>query len=252
MNKPKIDIIIPARLNSSRLPRKVLLKLGNKTMLERVYENFKIIEGELINKIYIAVDSIELFEIVNKFCKTENIILTSEKHLNGTSRISEAILKTNSDFVINIQADEPFITSNTISPIISNIIKNDDYDVLSTYSKIFDLSELNNTNLVKVVLDNQKNALYFSRSPIPFFREEIANDYIPLKHHGIYAYKRSFFEKYPKLTSGVLSKVESLEQLQILENGYKIKMVEIECPFKGIDNYDDYLLAKKYFEEQII
>ena len=248
MNNQKIDIIIPARLNSSRLPRKVLLKLGDKIMLERVYENFKVLEGELINKIYIAVDSIELYKIVSKFCTEESIILTSDKHVNGTSRISEAILTTNSDYVINIQADEPFITSNTIMPLIKKLV-NDDVEILSTYSKILDLDELNNINLVKVVLDNQNNALYFSRSVIPFYKEiEQTKLHLPLKHHGIYAYKKTFFEKYKNLTSGVLSKIESLEQLQFLENGFKIKMVEIECPFKGIDTHEDYTLANKYFE----
>jgi 3-deoxy-manno-octulosonate cytidylyltransferase (CMP-KDO synthetase) len=246
--KSKIDIIIPARLNSSRLPRKVVLKLGDKTMLQRVFENFKIIEGAEINKVYIAVDSLELFNIAKQFCPIDQIILTSINHINGTSRISEAILKTNSDFIINIQADEPFVTPQIIKPIIK-LIEDGNIEIVSTYSKIKEEPDFHNPNVVKLVIDKHNNAIYFSRSAIPFFRD--SKDFKvekTLKHHGIYAYSRNFFEKYSKIEKGSLSEIESLEQLQFLENGFKIKMVEIDGFFKGIDTYEDYIKANHFFE----
>ena len=243
----QIDIIIPARLNSSRLPRKVLLKLGDKTMLERVYNNVKILEGNLINKIFIAVDSEEVFECASSFCSRDNIIITSEQHINGTSRIKEAISQTNSEFVINLQADEPFLEPKSILPLLE-IINSQDIEIVSTYSKIKGVEEFNDPNVVKVILDKFDYALYFSRSPIPFFRNlDLFKNAYPLKHNGIYAYNRLFLEKKLLFSKSSLSEIESLEQLAFLENGFKIKMVEIDSPFKGIDTYEDYLEATKKF-----
>jgi 3-deoxy-manno-octulosonate cytidylyltransferase (CMP-KDO synthetase) len=242
-----VDIIIPARLNSSRLPRKVLLKLGGKTMLERVYNNVKILEGNLINKIFIAVDSEEVFECASSFCNKENIIFTSNQHLNGTSRIKEAISITNSDFVINLQADEPFIEPKSLLPLLE-LINTQDVEIVSTYSKIKDVEEFNDPHVVKVILDKFDYALYFSRSPIPFFRNlEFFKNAYPLRHNGIYAYNRLFLEKKMLFSKSPLSEIESLEQLSFLENGFKIKMIEIENHFKGIDTYEDYLVASKKF-----
>jgi 3-deoxy-manno-octulosonate cytidylyltransferase (CMP-KDO synthetase) len=244
MNK-KIDIIIPARLNSSRLPRKVLLKLGNTTMLERVYCNVKSLEGNLINKIFIAVDSMEVFDCAVTFCSEENVIMTSDKHINGTSRIREAIGKTNSDFVINIQADEPFLEQKSLLPLI-DLLNTKDVDIASTYSKITNIEEFNDPNVVKVVLDKNSDSIYFSRSPIPYFRNlDFFKDIYPLRHNGVYAYSKKFLENKLLFPQTVLSEIESLEQLSFLENGIKIKMVEIETHFKGIDTYQDYLAATK-------
>jgi len=251
MNK-KIDIIIPARLNSSRLPRKVLLKLGNKTILERVYDNVKIFEGELINKIFIAVDSKEVFDCASTFCNKENIIVTSEQHINGTSRIKEAINLTNSEYVVNLQADEPFLESKSILPLLE-LLNTQDIEIASAYSKIKCIEEFNDHNVVKVILDTNSYALYFSRSPIPFFRtSDLFQSFYPLKHSGIYAYSKLFLEKKMVFSKSTLSQIESLEQLAFLENGHKIKMVEIDSHFKGIDTYEDYLAAKKISNTHII
>jgi 3-deoxy-manno-octulosonate cytidylyltransferase (CMP-KDO synthetase) len=243
----KIDIIIPARLNSTRLPRKVLLKLGNKTMLERVYNNVKIFEGNLINKVFIAVDSEEIFNCATLFCSKENIIITSDRHTNGTSRIKEAIKQTKSDYVINIQADEPFLEPKSIMPLL-DLLNFSEIEVASTFSKITSSEEFNDPNVVKVILDEKNNAIYFSRAPIPFFRNlDLFKQNYPLRHNGVYAYSKNFLEKKLLVSNSTLSEIESLEQLAFLENGIKIKMVEVETHFKGIDTYEDYIIATKKF-----
>jgi 3-deoxy-manno-octulosonate cytidylyltransferase (CMP-KDO synthetase) len=244
----KIDIIIPARLNSSRLPRKVLLKLGDKTILERVYNNVKMLEGEFVNKIYIAVDSTDVFDCAIRFCPKENIILTSKNHNNGTSRIKEAIKITNSEYVINLQADEPFLESKSILPLIE-LLNRQNIDIASTYSRINTINEFNDPNVVKLILDKENYALYFSRSPIPYFRNNnLFEKTYPFKHSGIYAYSRLFLEKEMQFNKFSLSEIESLEQLTFLEYGYKIKMIEIENHFKGIDTYEDYIKACKLID----
>ena len=243
-------IIIPARLDSSRLPKKVLLDLKGKTVIQRVYE--QCLKVKNIDGVYIATDSLEIKEVCETF--TDNVIITKSTHQSGTDRIGEAILSIDCDIVINVQGDEPFIEPSLIEALV-NSFSNSDILMSSAMSKINNVKDLQNTNVVKVVTDLHNNALFFSRSLIPFPRDvkeiSTANEVIEesqfFRHIGIYGYRKDFLLHFVNLEQSYLEKVEKLEQLRALENGFKIKMIEANSSLIGIDTQEDYEEAlKKY------
>ena len=242
-------IIIPARLNSSRLHGKVLLDLGGKTVVQRVFE--QCLQVENINEVYIATDSEEVFNSCKSF--TNNIILTKSNHESGTDRIAEAIQNINCDNIINVQGDEPFIEPSLIEELVSTF-ETSQTDMISVMHKIKTIKELKNHNVVKVIINNNNEAIYFSRSIIPHHRDEwdtLINKHINIpeelnfyRHIGIYGYKKDFLIKYSNMEQTYLERLEKLEQLRVIENGYKIKMIETEEVSIGIDTIEDYENAK--------
>ena len=243
-------IIIPARLDSSRLPKKVLLDLKGKTVIQRVYE--QCLKVKNVDGVYIATDSIEIKEVCETF--TDNVIITKRTHKSGTDRIGEAVSAIACDIVINVQGDEPFIEPSLIEALV-NSFSNSDISMSSAMSKINTVKDLQNTNVVKVVTDLHNNALFFSRSLIPFPRDvkeissskEVLEKYQFFRHIGIYGYRKDFLLKFVNMEQSYLEKVEKLEQLRALENGFKIKMIEAESSLIGIDTQEDYEEAlKKY------
>lgn len=243
-------IVIPARIDSSRLPKKVLLDLKGKTVIQRVYEQcLKVVN---IDAVYIATDSNEIKEVCNSF--TGDVIITKSTHQSGTDRIGEAVALIDCDIVINVQGDEPFIDPTLIEELV-NSFENLEISMSSAMSKIDDVNDLQNSNVVKVTVDNQNNALYFSRSLIPFPRDHkellMSNKELEIfpvyRHIGIYGYRKEFLLDYIKMNQSYLEKVEKLEQLRALENGFKIKMIEAKHSLSGIDTQEDYEEAlKKY------
>ena len=243
-------IIIPARLDSSRLPKKVLLDLKGKTVIQRVYE--QCLKVKNIDGVYIATDSSEIEEVCRSF--TNHIILTKSTHQSGTDRIGEAVAGIDCDIVVNVQGDEPFIDPNFIEELVHSF-DDDQVSMASAMSKIENIKDLQDPNVVKVVVDTQNNAIYFSRAPIPFPRDhqEIIYSNEELKKHnffrhiGIYGYQKDFLAKYIKMEQTNLEKLEKLEQLRVIENGFKIKMIEAASSLIGIDTQEDYEEAlKKY------
>ena len=243
-------IIIPARLDSSRLPKKVLLDLKGKTVIQRVYE--QCLKVKNVDGVYIATDSIEIKEVCETF--TDQVIITKSTHQSGTDRIGEAVSAIACDIVINVQGDEPFIEPSLIEALV-NSFSNSDISMSSAMSKINNVKDLQNTNVVKVVTDLHNNALFFSRSLIPFPRDvkeiSIAKEVLEkcqfYRHIGIYGYRKDFLLKFVNMEQSYLEKVEKLEQLRALENGFKIKMIEANSSLIGIDTREDYEEAlKKY------
>ena len=243
-------IIIPARLDSSRLPKKVLLDLKGKTVIQRVYE--QCLKVKNVDGVYIATDSIEIKEVCETF--TNNVIITKSTHKSGTDRIGEAVSAIDCDIVINVQGDEPFIEPSLIEALVNSFV-NSEISMSSAMSKISNVKDLQNTNVVKVVTDLHNNALFFSRSLIPFPRDvkeiSIANEVIEesqfFRHIGIYGYRKDFLLHFVNMEQSYLEKVEKLEQLRALENGFKIKMIEASSSLIGIDTQEDYEEAlKKY------
>ena len=243
-------IIIPARLDSSRLPKKVLLDLKGKTVIQRVYE--QCLKVKNLDGVYIATDSIEIKEVCETF--TDKVIITKSTHQSGTDRIGEAVSAIDCDIVINVQGDEPFIEPSLIEALV-NSFSNSDISMSSAMSKINNVKDLQNTNVVKVVTDLHNNALFFSRSLIPFPRDvkeiSIAKEVLEkgqfFRHIGIYGYRKDFLLKFVNMEQSYLEKVEKLEQLRALENGFKIKMIEANSSLIGIDTREDYEEAlKKY------
>lgn len=238
-------VVIPARLNSSRLPNKVLLDLNGKTVVQRVYE--QCLKAKNIDSVYIATDSLKVKESCETF--TKNIIMTDESHQSGTDRIAEAVDSLNSDVIINVQGDEPFIEPELIDELAS-AFDEAKIQMASAMHKIVKVNELKNHNVVKVTVDSNNDALYFSRSIIPHHRDEwdsLLNHHVNIpeslrfnRHLGIYAYTKEFLLKFSNMEQSYLERLEKLEQLRVLENGYKIRMIETSYDSVGIDTIEDY------------
>jgi len=241
----KTIVVIPARLNSSRLPSKVLLDLKGKTVVQRVYE--QCLKAKSIDEVYIATDSIK----VQKSCETftKNIIMTKDTHESGTDRIAEAVKTIECDVIINVQGDEPFMEAELIEQL-ADAFKNSSTTMASAMHRISKVEDLKNHNVVKVTIDKNSEALYFSRSIIPHHRDEwesLLNHHgiipEPLKfyrHLGIYGYTKDFLLAYSNMEQSYLERLEKLEQLRVLENGNKIKMIETNYNSIGIDTQEDY------------
>jgi 3-deoxy-manno-octulosonate cytidylyltransferase (CMP-KDO synthetase) len=232
-------VIIPARYESTRFPGKPLALIGDKPMIQWVYEN----AAKALQQVWVATDDDRIFDAVQQF--GGNAIKTLSTHQSGTDRCAEAARKLSEkidfDVVINIQGDEPFIQPAQIELLKSCFA--DESDIATLVKQIETEDELFNPNRPKVVLGNNKDALYFSRSPIPFVRGEeekvwhVKNKF--WAHIGMYAYKKDVLQKITKLEPGTLELTESLEQLRWLENGFKIKTAETTSQSIGIDTPED-------------
>ena len=241
--------VIPARLHSSRLPKKILLDLGGKSVVQRVYE--QCCKAQKIEKVLIAVDHEETLQHCRTF--TEDVVMTDPSHQSGTDRIAEVVRDLACRTVVNVQGDEPFIDPGLIDDL-AGALDGDD-PMASAMHRIVKIEELKSPNVVKVTVDRHGHALYFSRSIIPHHRDEWESllnhhEVIPeplhfFRHLGIYAYQRDFLLKYAKMEPTYLERLEKLEQLRVLENGYKIQMIETHYESVGIDTQRDYEKACK-------
>lgn len=244
----KILGIIPARYASTRFPAKPLANLAGKSMIMRVYE--QALKSKSLSKVVIATDHDTIFRHAETH--RAEVCLTSDKHVSGTDRCYEALTKAKEsfDYVINIQGDEPFIAPEQIDLLASLL---DGQTELATLIKKLETQEqLLNPNVVKAVINKNKEALYFSRSPVPYLRGE-RTDWVTVhpyyKHIGLYAYRTDVLEKITKLSPSSLERAESLEQLRWLENGYKIKTAETAIETMGIDTPDDLHAALRYLQK---
>jgi len=246
----KVAVIIPARLHSSRLPRKVLSDICGKTMLEHVYMAAK--KADQIDEIYIATDSKEVLASCQTF--TSHILMTKETHESGTDRLAEAIDSIDCDAVINVQGDEPLMDSNLINALALELRKNAS-QMISAMHKISSTEDLKSANSVKVTVDKNANALYFSRSIIPHHRDgwkallqhhrTVPEPLRFFKHIGIYGYTKAFLKAYSLMPQSYLEKLEKLEQLRVLENGFDIKMIETTYEPVGVDTQEDLARVRK-------
>ena len=232
-------VIIPARYESTRFPGKPLALIGDKPMIQWVYEN----ATKALQNVWVATDDDRIFDAVQQF--GGNAVKTLSTHQSGTDRCAEAALKLSKeidfDVVINIQGDEPFIQPTQIELLKSCFAS--ETDIATLVKQIKTEEELFNPNRPKVVLDNNKNALYFSRSPIPFVRGENEKNWHSKNkfwaHIGMYAYKKDVLQKITKLEPGKLELTESLEQLRWLENRFRIKTAKTNVQSIGIDTPED-------------
>lgn len=238
--------IIPARYQSTRFPGKPLVEIKGKPMIQWVYEN----ASKALDYVCVATDDDRIFTEVKKF---GNVVKTLPTHQSGTDRVAEAALKIsatqNFDVVVNIQGDEPFVKPQQIE-LIKKCFEGKT-DIATLVKKIDSTEELFNPNRPKVVLDQNANALYFSRSPIPYVRgkkdAEWATQHSFWAHIGMYAFKADVLQKLTLLEHGKLELAESLEQLRWLENGYKIRTAETNYQTIGIDTPEDLEKALQLF-----
>ena len=232
-----VTLLIPARYGSSRFPGKPLAPINGKPMIQHVYERASLAKG--LDNIYVATDDERIKDAVESF--GGQVVMTSENAASGTDRIEEAITQLNlasDDIIINIQGDQPLIDPITIEQLISLFERHPgEFSMATLGVEITSEAELNDPNHVKVVFDNDFNALYFSRARIPFGRD--TDDYPVYKHLGVYAYTREFIHTFAALPLGRLEALEKLEQLRALENGYKIKMAISAFDSPEVDTPED-------------
>ena len=241
--------IIPARYASTRFPGKPLALLGNKPVIQHVYEQ----ATSVLSEVWVATDDDRIREAVEKF--GGRVVMTRADHKSGTDRIEEAAEKTGTqaDVVINIQGDEPFIQPSQIKTLMQ-LFDNADTQI-GTLGKHFEnIEAVNNPNSPKIVTDKQGFALYFSRSVIPYIRGAQDNEWLShfpfLKHLGLYAYRREVLHEITQLPQSSLEIAESLEQLRWLENGYRIRVGLTDVETVGIDTPEDLQRAEEFLKSR--
>ena len=242
----KIVAAIPARLNSSRLPKKLLRDICGKTLITRTYE--ATVNSNLFDDVLVVTNSSEI--IAELESSKVKYIFDDANYQTGTDRIAGVASKIEADIIINVQGDEPFINSNTIESIL-NTFKHDkenNIKIVSVMTPIKDDQELKNPNNVKVFTDESNNAIYFSRHPIPFKID--LNISKAHKHVGIYAFRKKSLIEFAKLNVGELESSEKIEALRLIENDIKIKMINSNDTFIGIDTEEDIQKAIKIFCEK--
>ena len=244
----KFTAIIPARYASTRFPGKPLAVLGGKTVIQRVYEQV----SSVLNEVYVATDDERIFACVNSF--GGKAVMTRADHQSGTDRIQEAVEKTSTqtDVIINVQGDEPFIQPSQIQTLMQ--LFDDPSTQIGTLGKYFEnIEAVENPNSPKIVMDNRGFALYFSRSVIPYIRgierQNWFDKYPFLKHLGVYAYRREILAEVTKLPQSSLEKAESLEQLRWLQNGYRIRVGLTDVETVGIDTPEDLQRAEEFLNQ---
>lgn len=238
----KVIAIIPARYSSTRLPVKPLADLDGKTLIQRVYE--AVVETRLFHDVIVATDD----ERIYRHCEIfgGKVQMTSAEHQSGSDRIAEVCREMDADIVVNVQGDEPFISREPLARILETF--SDPLVQVSSMMHLLDNEEdICNPNNVKVVVDKDFNALYFSRSVIPYDRNhDFSFDYY--KHIGVYAYRKSALLNFIDMEPASLEKIEKLEQLRLLANGMKIKMVLTDYKGIGIDTPEDLEKARLFLK----
>jgi len=237
--------VIPARYSSTRFEGKVLADILGKPMIQHVWERAR--QAKFLDEVIIACDDERVVDVAREF--GAKVVLTSKGHTCGTDRIIEIINPMEVKAVVNIQADEPLINPLMIDMIAQVLLEGDKVQMATIMKKIEDLNEINDPNVVKVVADKNRFALYFSRSAIPCLAPN-SDEKEPLyyKHIGLYGYTKDFLFIYKNLPVSRLEKIEKLEQLRVLEEGYKIKVLETKTETIGVDTPEDLEKVKQYLQ----
>ncbi len=237
----KIIALIPARYEASRFPGKLLQDLGGKSVILHTYEAS--VNTGLFDSVYVVTDSNLIFEEI--VSNGGNVVMSTKKHETGSDRIAEAVKGLDADIVVNIQGDEPFVNKEILAALLQ-VYKEKGAENIAVASLVFPLTkkeEIANPNNVKVVLDNEDYALYFSRAPIPYPREESTAKYY--QHIGVYAFRKEALLEFTKLPMGMLEETEKLENLRFISNNMKVKMVLTQHKSIGIDTPEDLEKARK-------
>lgn len=213
-------------------------------MLQHVYERVSL--ARYLTNVIVATDDQRIFDEARSFGAP--VRMTRADHLSGTDRVAEIASADTAEWIVNVQGDEPLIDPAAIDAAIVPLLDEPDIPMATLKKRIEDPSEIGDPNVVKVVTDRFENALYFSRSTIPFVRPGGQEARVHYKHIGLYVYRRDFLLRYPELPVGPLEKAERLEQLRALENGYKIRVVETEYESVGVDTPEDLDRVIKMFE----
>lgn len=240
--------VIPARFSSTRFPGKVLADILGKSVLQHVWQRAK--QSRMLDDLIIACDSEIIFKTATEF--GAKAVMTSKEHVCGTDRISEVVNPLDVRIIINIQGDEPLIHPTMIDNVARALLDDKLINMATVMKRIDDLTQVTDPNVVKVVVDKDSFALYFSRSAIPYCA---CNDQVMqavyYKHIGLYGYTKDFLFTYKNLPVSNLEKIEKLEQLRVLTEGFKIKLIETKFDTVGVDTQDDLERVKELLEKEI-
>ncbi len=227
--------VIPARYSSVRFEGKVLADIRGKPMIQHVWESAK--KAKALDGLIVACDDERIMKVVKGF--GGEVVMTAKGHGSGTERIIEVVADLEVRVVVNVQADEPLIHPSMIDDVAYPLLHSKDLVVATLMKRIEQEEEMADPNVVKVVVDKKGRALYFSRCPIPFVRDDEPGMRVHYKHIGLYAYTKDFLFTYKKLSPTRLEELEKLEQLRILENGYPIRVMETKHESIGVDTRED-------------
>jgi 3-deoxy-manno-octulosonate cytidylyltransferase (CMP-KDO synthetase) len=246
MSPTDVVIIIPARYGSTRLPGKPLVTLAGTPMIQRVYERAKL--AKLATRVIVATDDDRIIKAVQTFGGEAR--MTRSEHRTGTERVAEVAAHTDGQVFVNVQGDEPLLNPEVVDAAIAALLEDAATSVATVATPIKTPADIMDPNVVKAVLDFDENALYFSRAPIPWLRDAAAKMEVRhLKHLGLYVFQRDALLEYPTLPQGTLEKIEQLEQLRWLENGYKIRIAEVEHDSVSVDVPDDIPKVEKLLQK---
>jgi 3-deoxy-manno-octulosonate cytidylyltransferase (CMP-KDO synthetase) len=246
--EPRVLAVIPARWASSRFPGKPLANIAGVPMILRVMRQTQ--KAKSVTEVIVATDDTRILDVVNNNGGTA--VMTSVDHESGTDRVAEVACDRDCDIVVNVQGDEPLMPPKNIDQVVNPLKEDDSTLVASLRILIRDSKELLDRNITKVVVDKFNSALYFSKAPIPWDRDawsesgpDVLTSSLWFKHIGLYAYRKKFLMEYSALALTPLEKMEKLEQLRILENGFSIQVVETEFDSTGVDSEADIEIIEK-------
>ncbi|MEM7626948.1 MAG: 3-deoxy-manno-octulosonate cytidylyltransferase [Planctomycetota bacterium] len=249
---PTALALIPARYDSTRFPGKPLAAETGKPLIQHVVERAR--GCDTIVRIVVATDDARIYDTVIGF--GGEAVMTGE-HPNGTSRLAEAVAKlgTEHELIVNVQGDEPEVPAATIDALVRGLAADPDADMATLAARFDSDEDPANPNVVKLVLDRNNRAIYFSRRPIPHDRDAelhgTVSKVVMYKHPGLYAYRRAFLQHYPTLEPTPLEEAEKLEQLRVLEHGHRIAVIHADAPHPGIDTPEQYAdFVKRWRESQ--
>jgi 3-deoxy-manno-octulosonate cytidylyltransferase (CMP-KDO synthetase) len=245
MSSAKVVVVIPARYGSTRLPGKPLVSLAGQPMIQRVYERAKL--AQKVDQVIVATDDERIVQAVTAF--GGEVRMTRAEHRTGTERVAEVAAHVDGEVFVNVQGDEPLIDPAAIDAAVETLVDGGEAPVGTVATPIKIPGDIMDPNVVKVVLDFEENALYFSRAPIPWVRDTSTNLQVRhMKHLGLYAFRREALLEYPTLPQGELERIEQLEQLRWMENWTKIRVAEVEHDAVSVDVPEDVARVEKLLQ----
>jgi len=246
MSPPKVVIVIPARYGSTRLAGKPLISLAGKLMIQRVYERAKL--AEKADRVIVATDDERVVKAVEEFGGEAR--MTRTDHRTGTDRVAEVAAHVAGDVFVNVQGDEPLLDPAAVDTAVNALREQPAAAISTVATPIKTPADIMDPNVVKAVLDFENYALYFSRAPIPWVRDAASKIQVRhLKHLGLYVFQRDALLEYPTLPQGELERVEKLEQLRWLENGWRIRVAEVEHDAVSVDVPEDVARVEKLLQK---
>jgi 3-deoxy-manno-octulosonate cytidylyltransferase (CMP-KDO synthetase) len=247
MSTSRVVVVIPARYGATRLPGKPLVMLAGKPMIQRVYERARL--ARRADRVIVATDDERILKVVEGFGGEAR--MTRTDHRTGTERVAEVAAHVAGDVFVNVQGDEPLLDPTAVDTAVSSLLEEPQASIATVATPVKTPGDIMDPNVVKTVLDFDGNALYFSRAPIPWVRDTGSKIQVRhLKHLGLYVFQREALLEYPTLPQGELERIEQLEQLRWMENGWKIRVAEVEHDAVSVDVPADVERVEKLLREQ--